>query len=176
MKLFYYFFISFFLLACTEKNKSKREALLNGMYKLHSIENKDSSGEWRQQEWGKDGDGYIVYDGIGHMGVQITPKGYKDFQWLDEESSINNEKVKAKADSMTTEELKDAVKEFSSSYVYFGNYSVSDSEDVVTHYRISSSIPVVWGTTVKRKFSFKGDTIILEPLNANRRLKWIKEK
>jgi len=46
---------------------------------------------------------------------------------------------------------------------------------VVTHYRITSSIPAVWGTTVKRKFSFNGDTIILEPLNANRRLKWIKQ-
>jgi len=176
MKLIYSFFISVFLLACSEKTKVKRESLLTGMYKLFIIEYKDSAGIWQQQEWGKDGDGYIVYDGIGHMGVQITPYAYKDFQWLDEESSINNKKVKEKTDSMTTDELKAAVKEFSSSYVYFGNYAVSDTDDVVTHYRISSSIPVVWGTTVKRKFSFNGDTIILEPLNANRRLKWIKLK
>ena len=47
------------------------------MYKLYIIENKDSSDVWRQQEWGKGGEGYIVYDGKGHMGVHITSKVIK---------------------------------------------------------------------------------------------------
>ena len=161
--------------ACSNSKNSRVEKLV-GMYKLYIIENKDSSGEWRQQDWGKDGDGYIVYDGKGHMAVQITPKGYKDFQWMDEESSIDNKKVKEKTDSMTTEELKEAVKEFSSSYVYVANYSIEDTADIVVHHRISSSLPVVWGTTVRRAFSFSGDTLILRVLNGNRRLKWIKQK
>ncbi len=167
---------SFLFSACMNQTKNSRNGVLAGMYKLYIIENKDSTGIWRQQEWAKDGDGYIVYDGNGHMAVHITPKGYKDFKWLDEEPSINSDAVRKKIEGMTTDELKAAVNEFESSYVYFGNYAVDDTADVVTHSRITSSIPAVWGTTVKRKFSFKGDTIILEPLNANRRLKWIKQK
>lgn len=176
MRFFSILFIPVFLFACSNNCPSNRNKQLAGMYKLYIIENKDSSGMWRQQEWGEGGDGYIVYDGKGHMGVHITSKGYKDFKWLDEETSINSDEVDKKINSMTVDELKEAVKEFESSYVYFGNYSVDDTADVVTHHRITSSIPAIWGTTVKRKFSFRGDTIILEPLNANRRLKWIRQK
>ena len=168
-------FIPVLFSACSN-SKTSRIGQLAGMYKLYIIENKDSAGEWQQQDWGKDGDGYIVYDGKGHMAVQITPKGYKDFQWMDEESSIDNKKVKEKTDSMTTDELKEAVKEFSSSYVYVANYTIEDTADIVVHQRISSSLPVVWGTTVRRVFSFSGDTLILRVLNDNRRLKWIKQK
>jgi hypothetical protein len=175
MKFFNLFFIPVLLSACSNSKTSRIEQLA-GMYKLYIIENKDSAGEWRQQDWGKDGDGYIVYDGKGHMAVQITPKGYKDFQWMGEESSIDDKKVKEKTDSMTTEELKEAVKEFSSSYVYVANYTIEDTADIVVHHRISSSIPVVWGTTVRRAFSFSGDTLILRVLNGNRRLKWLKQK
>lgn len=174
MKLFILFIMSGLSFTCADKSQRDRNRLLAGMYKLYTMENKDSAGIWRKQEWGKDGDGYIIYDGNGHMGVHIIPKAYKDFPWMDEESSINNEKIGTRIDSMSNGELKNAVKEFSSSYVYFGNYAVDDTADVVTHYRITSSIPAVWGTTVQRKFLFKGDTIILEPLNANRRLKWLK--
>ena len=169
------FFIPVLLSACNNSKISRIEQLA-GMYKLYIIENKDSAGEWQQQDWGKDGDGYIVYDGKGHMSVQITPKGYKDFQWLDEESSINKDKVKEKTDSMTNDELKEAVKEFSSSYVYVANYTIEDTADIVVHQRISSSLPVVWGTTVRRAFTFIGDTLILRVLDGNRRLKWIKQK
>ena len=176
MRYFGLFIIPALLWACGNNSKTSRVEQLAGMYKLYIIENKDSAGEWQQQEWGKDGDGYIVYDGKGHMAVQITPKGYRDFQWLDEESSINKEKVKAKADSMSIDELKEAVKEFSSNYVYVANYSIEDTADIVVHQRISASIPVVWGTTVKRAFTFSGDTLILRVLNGNRRLKWIKQK
>jgi len=175
MKLFILFIIAGLSFTCADKSRQNRNSILAGMYKLYTIENKDSAGIWRQQEWARDGDGYIVYDGNGHMAVHIVPGGYKDYKWLDEEPSINSDAVRNKIDRMTTGELKEAVKEFESSYVYFGNYAVDDTADVVTHYRITSSIPAVWGTTVKRKFSFHGDTIILEPLNANRRLKWIKQ-
>jgi len=176
MKLLIFFTFTGLLCTCTNKSQLNRNRLLAGMYKLYIIENKDSAGVWRQQEWARDGGGYIIYDGNGHMGVHIIPKGYEDFPWLDEESAINNGKIGTRIDSMSTAELKNAVEEFSSSYVYFGSYAVDDTADVVTHYRITSSIPAVWGTTVKRKFSFKGDTMVLEPLNANRRLKWIKQK
>src|SRR6266487_3437083 len=164
------------LSTCTERKPNDINSQLVGMYKLFIIESQDSSGVWHQQKWAKGGDGYIVYDGKGHMAVQITPKSYRDFNWLSEEGSINNDSINRHMDSLSLDELKTAVKEFSSSYVYFGTYEIQDAADVVVHHRISSSIPVIWGTTVKRAFTFSGDTLILKNLNANRRLKWIKQE
>jgi hypothetical protein len=164
------------LSACADKKQTDINSKLAGMYKLYIIENQDSSGVWREQPWAKGGDGYIVYDGKGHMAVQITPKGYKDFQWLNEENTINTDNVRQKVGSMSMDELKAAVIEFSSNYVYVGNYTINDSAGVIQHDRISHTIPSAWNTSVKRRFTFKGDTIILEPLTVNRRLKWIKQK
>ena len=96
MKLFTFLLTIILLISCANKKQTDINSQLAGMYKLLIIENQDSSGAWHEQEWGKGGDGYIVYDGKGHMAVQITPKGYKDFSWLDEESSINQNKVKGK--------------------------------------------------------------------------------
>jgi hypothetical protein len=167
--------ISILAAACNNKNHPDTNHQLGGMYKLYIIENRDSTGAWKQQQWGKDGDGYIIYDGKGHMAVQITHKGYKDFAWLTEEGSINVDSLTQKISSMSPDELKEALKEFSSSYVYFANYTIEDTADIVVHHRISSSIPAIWGTTVRRSFSFSGDTLILRVLNGNRRLKWIRQ-
>jgi len=175
MKHFKLLISSILLFSCSNKKLADLNSQLAGMYKLYIIENQDSFGVWHEQEWGKGGNGYIVYDGKGHMAVQITPKGYKEFQWLDEESSINSDRVKEKTDSMSVDELKEAVREFVSNYVYVSNYTIDDSASVVTHQRISSTIPSIWGTTVQRSFSFSGDTLILKNLNVNRRLKWIKQ-
>lgn len=163
------------LSACSNNNRQSINTKLAGMYKLFIIENKDSSGIWKQQQWSGDGDGYIVYDGKGHMAVQITPKGYKDFKWLDEEASINVDSVNKYIDTMSANELKAAVREFVSNYVYVANYSIEDTADVIQHQRISGTIPSIWGTTKRRKFYFNGDTLILQILDGNRRLKWIRQ-
>lgn len=165
-----------FLSACATKQPADTNSKLAGMYKLVIIENMDSSGVWHEQPWARGGDGYIVYDGKGHMAVQITPQGYKDFPWINEEATINTDSLKHKLDSMSADELKAAVVEFASNYVYVGNYTIDEEVGVIQHDRISGTIPAVWNTKVKRKFSFKGDTIILEPLTVNRRLKWIRQQ
>jgi hypothetical protein len=152
-----------------------KKAGLAGMYRLYISENMDSSGVWRIDPWTKGGDGYIVYDGLGHMAVHITRKGYNDYQWLPEEQSLRDEFIDKKLDSMSQEELKQAVKAFSSSYVYVGNYKIEDTADVVVHERLSTSIHSPRGSTVRRSFVFSGDTIILRVLDGNRRLKWIKQ-
>ena len=175
MKLFCFLFFSVLVSACTDKSKSNRNALLAGMYKLYIAENADSNGVWREDPWTKGGTGYIVYDGMGHMAVHITRQGYNDFTWLPEEESLRPEKINKKLDSMSTEELKEAVRAFSSSYVYVGNYTIEDTADVVKHHRISTSVHSPVGSTVRRAFSFSGDTIILRVLNGNRRLKWKKQ-
>lgn len=161
--------------ACTGKSKPNRNEQLAGMYKLYIAENADSNGVWHEDPWTKGGTGYIVYDGLGHMAVHITRQGYNDFAWLPEEESLRPERINQKLDSMSTEELKEAVRAFSSSYVYAGNYIIEDSIDVVKHQRISTSIHSPLGSTVRRAFAFSGDTIILRVLNGNRRLKWIKQ-
>jgi hypothetical protein len=69
MKLLILCMIAGLLFTCADRSQPARNRLLAGMYKLYMIENKDSAGIWRQQKWAKDGDGYIVYDGKGHMAV-----------------------------------------------------------------------------------------------------------
>ena len=70
--------------SCSNQSKNSKKVSLAGMYKLLIMENQDSTGTWHEDSWAKGGDSYIVYDGLGHMAVQITPKGYKDFKWFTE--------------------------------------------------------------------------------------------
>ncbi len=167
--------ISASVFSCNNNTTADRRSRLAGMYKLFIAESADSNGIWHEDPWTKGGTGYIVYDGMGHMAVHITSKGYNDYKWLPEEESLSVEKVNQKLDSMSTEELKEAVWAFASSYVYAGNYTIEDTIDVVKHERISTSIHSPPGSTVRRAFTFSGDTIILHVLNGNRRLKWIKQ-
>lgn len=163
------------LVSCGESKPVDKRARLAGMYKLYISENQDSNGVWHEDPWTKGGTGYIVYDGMGHMAVHITREGYNDYQWLPEEQSLRDEFINRKLDSMSVEELKAAVRAFSASYVYAGNYTIEDTADVVKHERISTSIHSPLGSTVRRSFTFSGDTVILRVLNGNRRLKWIKQ-
>ncbi|MEI8048849.1 MAG: lipocalin-like domain-containing protein [Bacteroidota bacterium] len=175
MKILSLIVIIVFITACSENAKKTKESHLAGMYKLYISEIQDSTGAWHEDSWTKGGTGYIVYDGLGHAALQITPKGYKDFEWMNEKESINKERVRQKTDSMSVTELKSAVLEFSSFYAYMANYMVEDTAQVVQHQRILSSVPAVWGTTVRRSFAFSGDTLILRVVKGNRRLKWIKQ-
>lgn len=163
------------LFSCSGNKKADKRNRLAGMYKLYIAENVDSNGVWHEDPWTKGGTGYIIYDGMGHMAVHITRKGYNDYKWLPEEQSLRDEYVNKKLDSMSTNELKDAVRAFSASYVYAGNYTIDDTADVVNHERISTSIHSPVGSTVRRAFTFSGDTVILRVMNGNRRLKWIKQ-
>ena len=174
MRLFYLFIISV-LPGCSDKSTINRNEQLAGMYKLLKIEVPDSSGGWRQEDWAKGGESYILYDGKGHMMVQIIPKGYEKFTWLKEEDAIDPLKIKAKTNEMSADELRAAVNEFSSCYTYVANYTI-DNQSVITHHRLSSSIPAVWGTNVKRGFVFNGDTLILQNLATKRKLLWLRQK
>jgi hypothetical protein len=161
-------------MSCRHRLVEDSRSRLSGMYKLSISENVDSNGVWHEDPWTQGGAGYIVYDGKGHMAVHITRKGYHDFKWLPEEQSLRDEFINGKLDSMSIDELKDAVRAFSASYVYAGNYTIEDSADIVKHERLSTSLHSPEGSTVRRAFTFSGDTVILKVLNGNRRLKWIK--
>jgi len=165
-----------FSVACATDQKTDTNGKLAGMYKLLKIEMQDSAGVWNEQLWSKGGDSYIVYDGLGHMAVQITPKDYKDFKWIGEEETITKDSLKKNVDSMSADQLRAALMEFASNYAYVANYSINDSESVITHNRLSHTIPASWNTSVKRKFEFRGDTIFLQVLEVKRRLAWIRQK
>jgi hypothetical protein len=162
--------------ACSGSAKKDKNGMLAGMYKLHTIETQDTSGTWLRSGWANGGESYILYDGLGHMAVQITPKGYRDFKWLSEEQALDEKLLKEKIDSMPVADLKAAVTEFSSNYVYVANYTIDDTADIITHHRLTSTVPAIWGTEVKRKFSFSGDTLILINPVVSRRLIWIRQK
>jgi len=140
---------------------------LNGMYKLDKFESYDSvSRKWIADKWrGKDADGYIQYDGKGHMSVHLYPRDYKDFD--------TNKNI----DSIDHESLKKLTKFYQSNFVYFADYKIIN-DSTIEHIRISATEPKNWGTKLTRTFEFINDTLILtahEKLeNKKMRLRWIK--
>ncbi len=167
---------SLFFIKCSNNAQSDKNKMLAGMYKMYSIQTLDSTGAWKQSGVANGGESYILYDGLGHMAVQITPKDYKDFKWLDEEDALNPKIFQEKIDSMSEPELKQAVVNFASNYVYVANYTIDQSTNMITHQRLIGTIPSIWGTEVKRLFSFSGDTLILINPVVNRRLMWVRQK
>ena len=150
--------------ACTS-NEPKNDLRFHGMWKLDIIESYDSiSGTWTHYQTDRLHNGYILYDGKGHMAVHLTSKGYKDFDLSDN------------MDSLDMEGLKERLKFYETNFVYFADYETKDN--VIYHNRLSATDPKNWGTVLTRDFEFKNDTLILsarESIDANRlRLRWVK--
>ena len=133
-----------------------------GMWRLDKFESFDSiSNKWVDDTTFMDYTGYILYDGKGHVGVHLTPKGYKDF------NTMKN------IDSLDIDQLKALVKFYKSNFVYFGDYTlVNDS--TIEHKRLSATEPQNWGTTLTRFFSFNKDTLVLRLSGKKTRVRWIK--
>ena len=136
-----------------------------GMWKLDKYESFDSiSGKWHDSPNRIGYNGYILYDGIGHMGVQLLPPGFKDVD-------------KTNTDSAGNDELRKTLQLQAGSFSYFGNCNITDS-GTIEHHRLSSNHPKEWGTAIKRSFEFKGDTLILTAYELiggfKTRLRWIK--
>ncbi len=150
-------------IGCNQESKQKRFNKFNGLWSLHIMEQLNSeTGEWSEYKEGVQG--YILYDDIGNMAVHITAKDYENtdlrFPFLSD--TLSN----------------DALIHRTQSFVYFAKYTVFESSQIVEHARISHSNPGQWNQVVTRKFTFSGDTLILEPMEksyAGMRLKWIKE-
>jgi len=154
--------LAILFIGCQQKTKEADENSFSGLWSLHIMEEKDSiTGEWN--EWRNGMQGYIIYDEKDNMSVHLTTKGYQDTEL----------RFPNFIDSISTP----ALKHLTNSYVYFAKYTVDEEENTVKHARISHSNPGMWNEVVKRRFTFSGDTLILQPLeekNAGLRLKWIK--
>jgi hypothetical protein len=163
-----FFTIIILLFSCNKYQKKSSHEQFRGLWKLYIIEYQDSSGDWQEHAWNKGGDSYILYDGLGHMAVQITPKGYKN---------MSVKYPKANIDDLTIDELRADLKTYSSNYVYTANCVILDEEQIIEHHRLSHTYPYDWGVVAQRRFEFKGDTLILMPVEPQNplRLKWIKQ-
>ena len=107
--------------------------------------------------------GYVMYNDKSTMSVHLTMTGYQetDLQFPNFSDTISIE----------------ALKHLTKTYTYFATYTVNEEEGYVQHARISHSNPAEWNAVVRRKYTFDGDTLILQPLEsetANLRLKWLR--
>ena len=150
--------------SCGSKEMTNNDKF-HGMWRLDKFEALDTvAGKWTDDTTRIGYNGYILYDGLGHMGVHLTPKGYKDF------NSRKN------IDSLNLDDLKALTKFYQSNFVYFADYVPTDS--TIAHKRLSATEPKNWETTLTRDFYFNKDTLILtahESIGGNKvRLRWIK--
>lgn len=153
------------IFSCTSKQTIDDK--FNGTYRFDKFESFDSiSGKWVTDNWrGEYDDGFIQYDGKGHMSVHLYPRDYKDF---DTDKNI---------DSLDHESLKELTRFYQSNFVYFAEYKIIN-DSTIEHIRISATEPKNWGTILTRSYEFRKDTLILtahEKLdNKKMRLRWIK--
>lgn len=149
-------------IGCHKKMEKSEVNQFSGLWSLYVMEQKDSiTGKW--SEWRNGMQGYILYDEKDNMAVHLTTSGYQD----------TDMRFPNFTDTLSIE----ALKYLTNSYVYFAKYSVDKDKRVVKHARISHSNPGEWDAVVQRRFTFKGDTLTLEPLeekNSGLRLKWVK--
>src|ERR1700751_5563184 len=100
------------ILSC--QSKQTLDSKFNGTYRLDKFESFDSgSMKWVPDKWrGKDADGFIQYDGKGHMSVHLYPRDYQSFN--------TNKNI----DSLNLESLKELTRFYESNFVYFANYLI----------------------------------------------------
>jgi len=154
--------IAVVLFSCKQETKLKETNKFSGLWSLHIMEQQDSiTGKWN--EWRNGMQGYILYDDRDNMAIHLMVKGY--------------ENVTIQFPNFVDTVSIEALKHLTQSYVYFAKYTVFKDENTVEHARISHSNPGQWNQVVRRKYTFSGDTLTLEPIEeqyAGLRLKWIK--
>ena len=166
MKFFYGIALLAIIAGGCAGNSQNAMSKFTGMWKLDKYESFDSAiGKWYDSPNRIGYTGYILYDGIGHMGVQLLPPAFKEV--------LTNESI----DNIGEEGVRKILKLHTASFSYFGDCNITGANSI-EHHRLSSNNPKEWGTTIKRNFEFHGDTLIL---TANEligglktRLRWIK--
>ncbi len=157
------FLILLMTLSCSKKEIQKEENPFSGLWSLYIMEQLNpETQEW--QLWRNGMQGYILYDKNNNMSVHLTTLGY--------------EKTGIQFANFTDTISEAALKHLTHSYVYFAKYKVNQEKGIVEHTRISHSNPSSWNEVVQRKYTFIGDTLILQPVekgNSGLRLKWIKD-
>ncbi len=149
----------------SERDGEKAEDPLEqfrGRWRLYRIERLADNGEWQVNPRFAGRQGYILYDGLGGMGVHHVPAGYQSY---DMESGIP-------VDSLSRDDLEHIAGQF----IYFGRYSLDTASKTITHHIETDQRPSWWGRDAKRTYAFHGDTLQLMPVTADSkaRIVWIK--
>ena len=136
-----------------------------GRWSLDIVEvQQDSTANWEpRQGHYKNRQGFILYDGLGGMGVHHVTEHYEDYEF----------EGKGSLDSLTKTDLR----HLADNFVYFGKYRVNDSLKIIEHHIESVNFQNMWGTVAKRNYTFKGDTLILSLITntyPKTRLKWVR--
>jgi hypothetical protein len=150
------------LSGCHEPPTPEKPNAFEGLWKLQVMEQQDpDTGQWK--EWRNGMQGYILYDASHTMAVHLTTKGY--------------ENTPLRFPNFVDTIPEEALKHLTGSYVYFARYTINKEEGYVEHARFSHSNPADWKKVVRRKYTLKGDTLILQPYeseNSNLRLTWVR--
>jgi hypothetical protein len=153
------------LLSCSGENESSDFEKFTGRWTLHIVETQaDSTSNWEpRQDHYKNRQGFIIYDGIGGMGVHHVVENYEKHEF---EGSGG-------PDTFTLNDFK----YLADNFVYFGKYRVNDSLKIIEHHIESAINPRRWGTVARRNYYFNKDTLVLNPIATGypkTRLKWVK--
>jgi hypothetical protein len=153
------------LISCNSENDVSDFDKFTGRWALHVVEiQKDSTTFWEpRQDHYKNRQGYIIYDGLGGMGVHHVTENYQKYEF----------EGKGGLDSLTYNDLR----HLANNFVYFGRYRVNDSIQIIEHHIESSNFQTMWGSIAKRKYVFSEDTLILNPVTERYpkiRLKWVR--
>lgn len=151
--------------SCTPEPKQSDFDKFTGRWYLHIVESqKDSTASWEpRQDHYKNRQGFIMYDGIEGMGVHHVTELYQDYKF----------EGKGSLDSLTQKDLR----HLADNFVYFGGYTVNESDNTIEHHIESANFQRMWGTIAKRKYEFNGDTLTLYPIRdryPKTRLKWVR--
>ncbi len=163
---YFNFYILLLLLVCSCKIKNTNQEM-QGLWKLEKFEYWNAvSNSWQIDSNRIGYHGFIIYDGLGHMAIHLTPSSYDSFEF------------KANLDSTDLIGLRKQLKNQKTNYVYFANYSMQDS--TLKHEKISATDPKDAGKVATRYYKMDSDTLWLstaEKVQGKKlRLKWIKVK
>ena len=125
----------------SQSNISQR---IKGLWQLDKYEAFDSTtGKWKDAPNRLGYFGYILYDGSGHVAVQLFPPGFRRM----------NDNISM--DSLNIDQLRQMANMQSKCFIYFADYKIWDRQNLVEHHIRSSNHPNEIGTTVTRNFEFK---------------------
>jgi hypothetical protein len=121
------------------------DALL-GTWRLLELADLDNDGKW-QHRYGEHPRGYFVYDGTGHVHIQIMKvPPLAPFP-------------EAKLDVGKLPTPEHALAAYSAYAAYFGTYTVDEQKHVVTHHVEGSLAPDFTDTDQPRPFKLQGDRL-----------------
>ena len=98
----------------SQKKPKNSNSEFKGLWILDKYETHDSlSGKWTTESSRMGYSGYILFDGLGHMAIQITPADYVEFEQTKKNDSIG----------------KKVVANFhSNNLIYFAEYKIEGNE------------------------------------------------